>query len=195
MFKGPFLVAVTLLIAFGVGIFSTLLAVDATTGFGSIKIGPWSASPIAQTIEADPYSKSHRAYAGRLLYGSAEGLTFTAVTDSQGNALTSLCNYRILGEAPTSRFWTIYVGDEQHQLLDSEDELPTALNSRSVVYSQVPGLDIVVSATAKTHNWLAVPSNNNFTLVLTLLDTPVAGSSGLIDISMPKIDRMGCDNA
>ncbi len=30
---------------------------------------------------------------------------------------------------------------------------------------------------------------------MTLLDTPVAGSSGLIDISMPQIRKLGCGNA
>jgi len=56
-------------------------------------------------------------------------------------------------------------------------------------------MDISVAATAQTYNWLAVPKGGNFKLVLTLLDTPVAGSTGLIDIKMPEIQKTGCGNA
>ncbi len=35
----------------------------------------------------------------------------------------------------------------------------------------------------------------SFALVLTLLDTPTAGSSGLIDLAMPKIVKTGCGHA
>jgi len=40
-----------------------------------------------------------------------------------------------------------------------------------------------------------VPQGQTFKLVMTLLDTPVAGSSGLIDIAMPQIRKLGCGNA
>ena len=41
-------------------------------------------------------------------------------------------------------------------------------------------------------NWLALPDTGAFSLVLTLLDTPAAGSSGLIGLEMPKVESMGC---
>ena len=56
-------------------------------------------------------------------------------------------------------------------------------------------LGISVAAVAQTYNWLAVPPGANFKLVLTLLDTPVAGSTGLIDIKMPDIQKTGCGHA
>jgi len=45
VFRVPFLVAISLIIAFGGGIASTLAALEATVGFGSIKIGTWDAFP------------------------------------------------------------------------------------------------------------------------------------------------------
>ena len=64
MFRVPFLVAIALAIAFGGGIWSTLRALEATAGFGAIRLGAWEAFPNAQTAAADPYAKSHRASAG-----------------------------------------------------------------------------------------------------------------------------------
>ncbi len=195
MFRVPFLVAISLIIAFGGGVFSTFAALEATTGFGSIKIGAWDAFPEAQTLEADPYAKSHRADAGKLLYGTAEGLTFTASNDSDGQRLSGGCHYSLKGTVPPSRFWTLYVADQQGNLLDDGSGRPVALNSRTLLHGQESGMRLTVAADAQTYNWLAVPKNGNFKLVLTLLDTPVASSTGLIDIAMPEIRKTGCGNA
>ncbi len=108
MFRVPFLIAIALTIAFGGGIWSTLIALDATIGFGAIKLGSWEAFPQAQTVQADPYAKSHRANAGKLLYASAEGLTFIAAIDEAGDRLTGNCSYRVTGHTPPARFWTLF---------------------------------------------------------------------------------------
>jgi hypothetical protein len=191
----PFLVAIMLVIAFGGGIVSTLAALEATSGFGSIRIGQWDAFPEAQTVNADPYAKSHRADAGKLLYGTAEGLAFTATVDNQGNRLVGGCRYNIEGVTPPARFWTLYAADMQGNLLDDGSGRPAALNSRTLLRGPEGDIDIAVASTAQTFNWLTIPASGEFKLVLTLLDTPVAGSSGLIDLTMPSIIRTGCGNA
>ncbi|MCW8056406.1 DUF1214 domain-containing protein [Agrobacterium tumefaciens] len=195
MFRVPFLVGIALLIAFGGGIAATLAALEATSGFGSIRIGSWDAFPEAQTIEADPYAKSHRADAGKLLYGTAEGLAFTASVDSDGQRLSGECRYRLAGAVPPARFWTIYTADQQGNVLAEDAGRPFALNSRTLLRSADGGIDITIAPDAQTYNWLSAPQGQTFKLVMTLLDTPVAGSSGLIDISMPQIRKLGCGNA
>ena len=82
LFRTPLVIATALAVAFGLGILSSIYALRATVGFGAITLGPWTAFPAAQTINADPYAKAHRARDGRLLLGGAEGLVFTAATDS-----------------------------------------------------------------------------------------------------------------
>ncbi len=195
VFRVPFLVALSLVIAFGGGIVSTLVALEATSGFGSIKIGAWDAFPESQTIEADPYAKAHRADAGKLLYGTAEGLAFTAAMDSGGQRLTGQCRYTLSGNLPPARFWTLYIADQQGNLLDDGSGRPIALNSRNLLHGPQGGVSVTLSATATPFNWLAVPADGNFKLVLTLLDTPIAGSTGLIDITMPAIEKTDCGHA
>lgn len=196
MFRVPFLIAIALLIAFGGGIWSTREALDATVGFGAIRLGPWEAFPEAQTAKADPYAKSHRANAGKLLYASAEGLTFTAAVDDSGQRLTGNCSYRLSGRTPPTRFWTLFASDAAGTPPQADTDLPFALNSRTVLRQADGNFTIEISATAKPMNWLAVPpGGRRFRLTLTLLDTPTAGSSGLVDLSMPKIEKTGCVNA
>ncbi|KOF12524.1 membrane protein [Ensifer adhaerens] len=195
MFRIPLLVALTLAIAFGGGIASAVWALKATVGFGSISIGPWVAFPEAQTENADPYAKAHRARAGELLYGGAEGLTFTAQTDDKGEKLSAACSYDVSGLTPQARFWTLYAANADGQPLRPGSDLPSAINSWTVLRAEDSSFTIHVSPIAKPDNWLALRHSGTFRLVLTLLDTPTAGSSGLIDLAMPKVVKTGCGDA
>lgn len=192
MFRIPLYVALALAIAFGGGILSTLSALNASAGLGAIRIGAWSAFPQAQLSSADPYAKSHRARAGRLLYGSAEGLTFTARTDDTGNRLIGTCSYKVSGTSPPARLWTLFPADLSGLPLATAAGLPAATNSLTVLRDADGVFEVIISPRARTMNWVALPNTGAFTLVLTLFDTPAAGNSGLIGFEMPKIEPIGC---
>lgn len=192
MFRVPILVAVSLAIAFAGGIYSTLRLLDATAGFGAIRLGAWQAFPEAQTAGADPYARAHRAKAGRLLYGSAEGLMFEADRDDQGAPLDSGCDYRLSGQTPIARAWTLYVARPDGSVVLSAAGLPNGLNSTILARRPDSSFEILLSSRAQSGNWLALPQSGGFRLELTLLDTPTAGSSGLFDLAMPKLEKREC---
>lgn len=194
MFRVPLLVAVALAIAFAGGIVSTLSLLDATVGFGAIKLGAWQAFPDAQTASADPYAKAHRAKGGRLLYGSAEGLSFQADTDDKGDKLVANCSYRLSGQTPIARAWTLYVARPDGRTIGTTVGLPTAINSWTVLRQEDSSFAVDFSRTALPGNWLSLPAGGPFRLVLTLFDTPTAGSSGLLDLAMPTLQKTGCAN-
>lgn len=195
MFRIPLLVALALAIAFGGGIASAVWALKATVGFGSISIGPWVAFPEAQTENADPYAKAHRARAGELLYGGAEGLMFMAQADDKGEKLSAACSYDVSGLTPPARFWTLYAANADGLPLRPGSDLPSSINSWTVLRAEDSSFTIHVSPNARPDNWVAVRHSGTFRLVLTLLDTPTAGSSGLIDLAMPKVVKTGCGDA
>jgi hypothetical protein len=195
LFRIPLLVALALIVAFGAGIVSTVSALKATVGFGAIALGPWVAFPDAQTENTDPYAKAHRARAGKLLYGGAEGLQFTAAVDSSGEKLSSGCSYDVTGTTPPARFWTLYAANAADQPLKADPGLPSAINAWTVLRKSDSTFVIHVSPAAQPGNWLAIRRIGPFKLVLTLLDTPTAGSSGLIDLAMPAIVKTGCPDA
>lgn len=194
MFRVPLLVALSLLIAFGGGLVFTLFALNATSGFGAIKLGVWQAFPEMQTADADPYAKSHRARAGRLLYGTAEGLVFTASEDNTGTRLTANCSYRISGQTPPARLWTLFIAGNDGEPLAGPAGQPSTINSWVVLRNPDSSFAIIVSPSAHADNWLALPATGNFRLVWTLLDSPAASNSGLIDLTMPKLEKIGCGN-
>ncbi|MGQ3295490.1 MAG: DUF1214 domain-containing protein [Shinella sp.] len=197
MFRTPLVIATALAVAFGLGILSSIYSLRATVGFGAIALGPWTAFPAAQTTDADPYAKAHRARDGKLLLGSAEGLTFTAAKDSENRTLVENCRYEIQGITPPARLWTLHAADRNgNPLPGTLPGLPTGLNAWSVLRSADSSFSIRIAASATPGNWLAVPQGKApFLLVMTLLDTPTAGSSGVIDLAMPGITRLDCADA
>ncbi len=197
MFRTPLVIATALAVAFGLGILSSIYALRATVGFGAIALGPWTAFPTAQTGDADPYAKAHRARDGRLLLGGAEGLTFTAATDSGGRTLVESCRYEIEGITPPARLWTLHAADANGDPLPgSRPGLPVGINAWSVLRTPDSSFSIRIASAATPGNWLAVPEGKApFLLVMTLLDTPTAGSSGVIDLAMPGITRLDCADA
>ena len=72
MLKNALLTLLALAIAIGLGGGSVWYALDAQSGGGAIRIGPWTAFPDIGTAEADPYSQARVARQGALALGRAD---------------------------------------------------------------------------------------------------------------------------
>ena len=66
------------------GLGLTAASVGRGTGAGTLRIGPWLATPKAGTTEADPYARAVTARLGTLPIALADGLAVVAETDSAG---------------------------------------------------------------------------------------------------------------
>lgn len=195
MFRLPVLVALTLAIAFGGGAWSASWMLKATSGFGAIELGSWSAYPELQTDRADPFAKAHRAGDGKILLGRAEGLVFTAVEDENGDALSGRCRYEIKGATPPARFWTLRVADAEGNPLSTPEHVPGSLNSWTTLRNVDGTFRIGVSARPQPGNWIWLDAPGKVQFVLTLIDTPTAASASMVELDMPTITPTGCPDA
>lgn len=195
MLRVPFLVATALAIAFSGGVASVKWAIDADDPFESLYVGPWQATPLAQTEAANPYAKARRALEGTLALGQAEGLVFRAGTDSAGAPLTGNCAYRVTGRTPASRLWTLRITDSRGATLPVPEEFPRSAYSGDLLYGPDNTVTIVLDREARSGNWVKLAHGGRFEVELTLFDTPAAGNFGLIEFPMPEIERGDCDNA
>lgn len=195
MFRLPFLVLVSLAIAFTGGIWSSTMALRATAGFGALTLGPWSAYPEIQTANADPYARARRAEEGKLLLGRAEGLVFVAETDSAGLPLLGRCTYEIEGSVPTARFWTFRVTDKAGRPAPALPFTPSSLQSWLLLHRPDGSFRATIGGAPATGNWVSVAPRAHVRFVITLIDTPTAASVGLTGADMPKIVRKGCVDA
>lgn len=193
MLKQSLLIAVALAIAVGGGAASVGMVLKSQEGIGAVSVGPWTAFPDIGTPDADPYSKARVARDGVLALGRAEGLSFIAERDSSGGHLRRECTYRIEGSLPVARFWTLYAADETQSVLKTAMRRDPALHSLEVLRQPDNSVEIAIGARPTPGNWLAVSGVGDMHLVLTLYDTPVAASTGLSGIEMPRIVRGQCN--
>ncbi|MER2537384.1 MAG: DUF1214 domain-containing protein [Rhizobiaceae bacterium] len=192
MFKTAFLILVALVLAIGGGGASVWYALKAQEGVGAVTVDGWTAFPDMGTPEADPYSKARVAREGSLALGRAEGLAFNAQRDSSGERLRRECGYRIEGSMPSTRFWTLHAVDAQGALIRAGFDRAPALQSLSLLRADGGGIVIAAAAQPAPGNWLPLSGKGDMSFVLTLYDTPIAASTGLSDIRLPRIVRMAC---
>ncbi|MCY0094427.1 DUF1214 domain-containing protein [Hoeflea ulvae] len=195
MFRLPALVLLSLAIAFGGGAWSASWMLGATSGFGAIKLGSWTAYPELQTAKADPFAKAHRAGDGRILLGRAEGLVFTARADAAGAPLSGRCSYEVSGSTPPTRFWTLRVADAAGHPIEAAPRFPASLNSWTTLRRTDGSFSIRIGATPAPGNWIRLDTQGKISFVLTLVDTPTAGSVSMVELDMPEISLIGCADA
>lgn len=193
MLKTAFLVTLFLAIAIVGGGASVWYALDAREGVGAVAIGNWAAFPEIGTPDADPYSRARIAREGVLSLGRAEGLPFIAKRDSNGDILHRNCVYRIEGDMPPARFWTLYAADATLTALKTENGRPAALHSFEVLHRPHHGLIILAGPRPEPGNWLPLQGSGEMFLVLTLYDTAIASSTGIADVTLPVITKSGCN--
>ena len=189
LFLPNMLLAVTVALVTGIG--SAYLAIDRGRLFGEVKLGQWTAYPTAGTPDADPYSAATTARTGQIPLGKGEGLAFFADRDNAGNRLVPACDYRLVGQTPPGRLWTLTSTDVHGHLMKTQAGR-VALDSRDIVRRPDGDFEIAVATHARPGNWLPVGSDGPLTLVLRLYDTPLTTGSGLAEIAMPEIIRGHC---
>lgn len=190
MFQRIFLIILSLVIAIGGGAWSVNYALDTFDGFGRLKIGQWEAYPQAGTEDADAYARARAAKRGDISLGRTEGLIFQLWQDSRHRPLKTQCTYQLKGLLPETRLFTLYAADHELRPLWIDDKLPTELHSGNVVWNKDGNLNILISPTAQAGNWLATRGSNEYGLILTLYDTPIATSTALQTLNMPIVEAI-----
>ena len=187
-------VLIVLAIAIGGGAASVWYALGATGGLGALEAGVWTAYPFAGTPQADPYSRARVSRDADLPLGGAEGIVFVAARDSGGSLLRRDCMYRVEGNVPPARIWTLYPADPAHVPLPSLGQRPPALSSLGVLRAPDNALIVTASQRVAPGNWLPVSGSGPMTLVLTLYDTAVASNEAIAAVDMPQVLRVSCDD-
>ncbi|MCX5572183.1 DUF1214 domain-containing protein [Kaistia nematophila] len=183
--------AIAIAIAVIVGFGSAALVLDRERLFGAVTRGAWTAWPDTGSADADPYTAAMLARTGEVPLGAGEGLAFSADADGAGARLTGGCTYRITGQTPPARLWTLTVYDADGHLMDNPARR-TAFHSREVLRHEDGSFTISVSRAAQPGNWLPVTTTEGIRLILRLYDTPLAGGARVGAVVMPEIAKAGC---
>lgn len=184
-------IAIAVAIAAILGFATAWYAVDRGFLFGAISVGPWEAWPGAGSPDADPYSIARLARTGEVPLGAGEGLAFTAVTDQDGAPLAGNCTYRLDGQTPAARLWTLTAYDGNGRLMANAARR-TGFHSREILRRQDGSFVIMASNRVHPGNWLPVATEGPFSLVFRLYDTPLTTGGEVSDTMMPRVTREEC---
>jgi hypothetical protein len=159
-------------------------------GFDLLHVGPWLSAPKSGTLDAEPYTKAMIARSGQIPLGIAEGVSFIATRDQQGHAFSSQCVYRLTDPEPSARVWTITLLRRDGLPLEGDHH---ALTSQELVRDDKGHFVISLSRTIRPLNWLALPPQGSFLIMLRLYDSAVSLSSSALKASdLPQIITQAC---
>ncbi|HEX9903695.1 MAG TPA: DUF1214 domain-containing protein [Propylenella sp.] len=173
------------------GLWSAWLTVRSPAPIDAITIGPWQAWPNAGTTDADPYSRARVARVGEIPLGSGEGLMLLAETDDSGRDLTGACDYRVEGQTPPARLWTIVVEDADGRVVAHQSGM-AALSSDVLLRGPDGSFQVSLSPHPQSGNWISTEDAPRFRLVVRLYDTNARTGTALTTLSMPRIVRRSC---
>jgi hypothetical protein len=177
--------------ALTLGLWSAWLAVRSPAPIDTIALGAWQAWPNAGTADADPYSRARQARIGEIPLGSGEGLMLLAQSDDSGAPLLSACNYRIAGQTPPARLWTVVLEDLNGKVVRGSSGA-AALGSDTLFRAPDGSFEIALSTAPQTGNWIPTDGANRFRIVIRLYDTTARTGTELTTLFMPRIIRDRC---
>ncbi|MBO6757743.1 MAG: DUF1214 domain-containing protein [Roseibium sp.] len=193
--RSLFAIVLVLICGSLLGVASAYLVMERERPLAAVRMGPWEAYPTAGTADADPYSIAIYTRGAVIPLASGEGLALFARTETDGRRLDPACSYRIRGQTPTARLWTLTATDEHGDLMETMAGR-THLTSRQLLRAPDGRFDIIAAADAQPGNWLplAVSPREGSGLIFTLrlYDAPVTTGAAFDGATMPDIERVTC---
>lgn len=180
------------LVAAGLGLGMTWLALSKGIAFGGVTVGAWTAWPKVGTSDIDPYARASVARTGQLPIGSGDGIAFFARADDEGRLFDGRCDVAVRGTTPPARFWTLTLHAPDGRLVANSINR-YGFTSQEIVRRTDGSFEIVIAPRARPGNWLPTGGVERYVLVIRLYDTPVgvATRSGR-EALMPSIMRGPC---
>ena len=192
--QNAFRILIALVIALAAGAWSARSAILKWPVLASDNYGAWQTLQALGHPDADPYTKGYLQLDARMVLGGGEGATYIASRTDDGKPLSPLCSYRLTGEMPLARLFTLHAVDGRGTVLVPPAPLPGALHSDALLLSGKTYV-IEVSAQARPGNWLAVRSFAPFLLVMQHYDVAVVSDQAIQRPRLPTIVETGCGNA
>jgi hypothetical protein len=176
-------------LAGGTALTATLL--DPAHVPGAARYGVWTLWPRAGAPDADPYTVALFARRGEVAMAPSEGLALYAQRDGAGAPLSAACVYRMGGGIPPARAWTLTAYRPDGALVENPARRAGLTSAEALGGAELG--DITISRDPGPGNWLPLPEQGRFVLVLRLYDTPLTAVTAALDAErLPRITRLDC---
>jgi hypothetical protein len=185
------IIVIAFIVAFVVGTASAGYAVSHWMELAGQRSGPWQRLAIIGQANVDPYTRALEHISKQLQIGGAEGHIYSAGTDSAGQELDAACAYKITGDIPAARLFTLRVETAEGQLIAAKAPLPSAIHSDQMLFSGTQ-FTINIGSVAQADNWLALQASGPFRFVMTYYDVAVINDDTGNATRLPNIIKGRC---
>jgi hypothetical protein len=155
--------------------------------------GPWRASLLAGSADADVYTRARVAIGGLLALNRDETLYYVAATDSDGQPLRSRCAYRVSGPPPPGRWWSVTAYADDFFLF-ADPQQRYSLNGATATLD-VQGHFALVSGplapAGSSDPWLPTTGERGLLFTLRVYNPAASLQADPASLQPPRIQRLG----
>jgi hypothetical protein len=181
-------VVMFVLVAVVGGLASSWYMIEKGSPLSTRRIGPWTTWVAAGRADADPYTRAHHVRRGTLPVSSTLTRTYQTLSDSDGQALYSSCEYIVEGPEPDAAFWSLAVFDEKGRLIPNPAERHS-YNSATLMRSPGGRFGLTLSRNARPGNWLPTGGAGRLALQMVIEDPRLPEGQ---EPALPVIRRISC---
>ncbi len=192
--RAKWLIAVLIVLIVGgtAGALTAFWEVDALWGMGRVKSGAWGTNFTFGGKDANPWVRAGVAVRGLLALTRTETVYFQPLTDSEGRALRTDCDYTIQGKGVDARWWSITVyGDDNFLIPNAQKRYAYTMNN--IRYEDDGSFKIHLSRLPGDGNWLPLgEKTQDFSITLRLYNPGENVCLNPEKLDLPKITREAC---
>jgi hypothetical protein len=184
------IIIVAALAGAGIGIWSASQAYKRVSAKAGIKNGPWHTNLANGSEKADPYTRASVAVNGILALRQSETIYYGSRVDDNGDWLNGDKVYRIEGNKPDARWWSITLYGTDYFLIPNELNR-YSYNMNNVKYDESGKFTFYVSNTPREGYWLPLNNNKRFALTLRLYNPGDSVRNNPATVELPHIIAEG----
>jgi len=177
-------------LALVIGATSAVLRVRVLADADDLRIGPWRASSLTGSTQADPELRAVVAVNAILALNRQEAIYFYARTDDEGRPLSGACHYRVTGSDLPARWWSLTAYGADHFLIPSPAHQYSVTRNR-VDRDENGVFSVAVSQDPAPGNAIAT-GPGSFGLTLRAYQPDSSLLSATPAVSLPRIQREHC---
>lgn len=178
----------------GIGLFSAWYMIGHGSALTTVSIGPWRHWSGSGLVDTDPYTLANMARSGRLAVTSSNTHYYTAHEDSDGDDLTSDCDYLISGKPLDTDWWSFAVYRDNGRPIRNHSRR-TGFNSTNILRHANGAYDVHLAAQARPGNWIETGDRGELVLMLRLYGIRASKDtqrSTAIEQNLPVIRKVAC---
>ncbi len=156
-----------------------------------VTIGPWQASLVTGSVDADIYTRARIAIGGLFALNRAEAIYFGASQDDDHKPLRARCTYLVEGRPVAARWWSVTAYADDHFLIPNAANR-FSYNMGNLTFGPDGAFKVTASPSEQPGHWLPTGAGSGgFNLLFRLYNPAPEIAADPGTVRLPSIKQIG----